>query len=116
MLDGRFGADIDAGAVPVLPGALELAHRGVVPGGTRRNLEHVTPHTDFGTADPSTRLLLADAQTSGGLLIASAQDRLDGLLENLAAARTPAAAVVGRLVAGPPGRIRVSGEPAPAPS
>jgi len=63
-------AVIDAAAVPFLEGAREAVRDGYVPGGTRRNLAWVTPVTDFGDTDEETRLLLADAQTSGGLLLA----------------------------------------------
>jgi selenide,water dikinase len=63
-------AVVHAAAVPYLDGAREAARAGYVSGGTRRNLDWVTPHADFGAADEETRLLLADAQTSGGLLVA----------------------------------------------
>lgn len=63
-------AVIDTAAVPYLSGAREAVRDGYVPGGTRRNLDWVAPHVDFGRADDETRLLLADAQTSGGLLLA----------------------------------------------
>ncbi|MFJ2566221.1 selenide, water dikinase SelD [Streptomyces sp. NPDC087568] len=63
-------AVIDTAAVPYLDGAREAVRDGYVSGGTRRNLAWVEPFTDFGGADAGTRLLLADAQTSGGLLIA----------------------------------------------
>ncbi|MDT0377564.1 selenide, water dikinase SelD [Streptomyces sp. DSM 42041] len=61
---------LDAGAVPYLPGAREAVRDGFVSGGTRRNLEWVAPHTDFAGVPEEARLLLADAQTSGGLLLA----------------------------------------------
>ncbi|MFV2177941.1 selenide, water dikinase SelD [Actinomadura sp. LOL_016] len=63
-------AVVDAAAVPYLDGARAAVRDGFVSGGTRRNLDWVAPHTDFGTAAEETRLLLADAQTSGGLLVA----------------------------------------------
>ncbi|WP_181798777.1 selenide, water dikinase SelD, partial [Streptomyces sp. WELS2] len=63
-------AVLDTAAVPYLEGAREAVRDGYVSGGTRRNLEWVAPHTDFGDTDADTRLLLADAQTSGGLLVA----------------------------------------------
>ncbi|MFB7328132.1 selenide, water dikinase SelD [Streptomyces sp. NPDC056190] len=63
-------AVIDTAAVPYLDGAREAVRDGYVSGGTRRNLAWVEPSTDFGGTDADTRLLLADAQTSGGLLIA----------------------------------------------
>ncbi|MFD3625213.1 selenide, water dikinase SelD [Streptomyces sp. NPDC058726] len=76
-------AVIDTAAVPYLDGARRAVRDGYVSGGTRRNLEWVTPSTDFGTADEETRLLLADAQTSGGLLVAG---------------EVPGAPVIGELV------------------
>jgi selenide,water dikinase len=63
-------AVVDTAAVPFLQGAREAVRDGYVSGGTRRNLEWVAPYTDFGDTDADTRLLLADAQTSGGLLVA----------------------------------------------
>ncbi|MGW7691800.1 selenide, water dikinase SelD [Streptomyces asiaticus] len=76
-------AVVDTAAVPYLDGAREAVRDGYVSGGTRRNLEWVVPFTDFGDTDPATRLLLADAQTSGGLLVAG---------------EVPGAPVVGELV------------------
>ena len=61
---------IDIARVPYLAGAREAVRDGYVSGGSRRNLEWVTPWTDFGGAGESDQLLLADAQTSGGLLVA----------------------------------------------
>ena len=67
----KIGVTIEAADVPLLPQARELAEQGVVPGGSRANLEFFSAVTDFGPAvDATTRLLLADAQTSGGLLLA----------------------------------------------
>jgi selenide,water dikinase len=63
-------AVIDAAAVPYLDGARAAAEAGYVSGGTRRNLDWVRPHTDFGRTGDIDALLLADAQTSGGLLVA----------------------------------------------
>ena len=66
-------AVIDADAVPYLDGARDALDAGYVSGGTRRNLEWVTPHIGWSgraATDERERLLLADAQTSGGLLVA----------------------------------------------
>lgn len=63
-------AVIDAAAVPYLDGAVEAARAGYVSGGTRRNLEWVAADADLDAVDELTALLLADAQTSGGLLVA----------------------------------------------
>ena len=63
-------AEVDAAAVPYLDGAREALAAGYVSGGTRRNLEWVRPHADLTAIDEAEALLLADAQTSGGLLVA----------------------------------------------
>ncbi|MFI7601994.1 selenide, water dikinase SelD [Actinoplanes sp. NPDC049681] len=63
-------ARVDAGAVPYLDGAREALAGGYVSGGTRRNLDWVLPHADTGGLSTEELLLLADAQTSGGLLVA----------------------------------------------
>jgi selenide,water dikinase len=64
-------AVVDAAAVPYLDGVHESAAAGYISGGTRRNLAWVAPHADFGSVDEVEQLLLADAQTSGGLLVAA---------------------------------------------
>jgi len=56
--------------VTLIDGARTAARAGHVPGGTRRNLDWVAPHADLGDVAEEDLLLLADAQTSGGLLIA----------------------------------------------
>jgi selenide,water dikinase len=92
----------------VLPHALSLAARGVMPGGTQRNLEAAADVEWADDLAPHERLLCVDAQTSGGLLLAAPPASEGPLLEALREAQTPAAAVIGRLVAGPAGRIRVA--------
>ncbi|MEJ2871321.1 selenide, water dikinase SelD [Actinomycetospora sp. OC33-EN08] len=62
-------AVIDAAAVPYLDGAREAVRDGFVPGGSRRNLDWVAPESDLDAASEADRILLADAQTSGGLLL-----------------------------------------------
>ncbi|WP_433292960.1 selenide, water dikinase SelD [Actinoplanes sp. CA-030573] len=63
-------ARVDPAAVPYLEGAREALRDGFVSGGTRRNLDWVRPHLDAGGTSEDELLLLADAQTSGGLLVA----------------------------------------------
>lgn len=66
---------VQADRVPLLAGTRELAARGVVPGGSRGNLEFVSDRTAFAdSVDETTRFMLADAQTSGGLLVALADE------------------------------------------
>lgn len=101
-------AEIVAAAVPLLPHVADLVERGCVPGGTKRNQEAVAGAVTWDRAvDATTRVLLADAQTSGGLLLAVRPAALDGLLQDLTARGTPAAAVIGTVVAGDPGLIIV---------
>jgi selenide,water dikinase len=63
-------AVVDAAAVPYLAGARAAVAEGFISGGTRRNLDWVRPHTDLSAVSDDEALLLADAQTSGGLLLA----------------------------------------------
>jgi selenide,water dikinase len=89
-------AVIDAAAVPYLDAVRSSAEGGFIPGGSRRNLDWVRPHLHAGrihTAnDELELLLLADAQTSGGLLVG---------------AQLPGHPVIGELVDGPPGVITI---------
>jgi len=71
LVASAVDATLDASCIPVIPGAAALARAGIAAGGTERNLAHVDPHVRWGALDQSERLLLADAQTSGGLLIAT---------------------------------------------
>jgi len=104
-----MAAELDAAAVPLLPKAMELAERGAIPGGTKRNREALEPHVTFGAEVPEPlRLLLFDAQTSGGLLIAIAADQTDALVTALEREGTPVAVRIGRVARGTAGSIRVS--------
>jgi selenide,water dikinase len=104
-------ADVDAGAVPFLVGALDLARDGLAPSGTRRNLEFLEGHVDWDDHPEWERLALADAQTSGGMLIAIPEERAPAL-EAALAARGIAAPTVGVVTGGEAGRIAVRGHPA----
>ena len=88
-------ARIKASQVPLLPGALELARRGVGPGGTGRNKSHFGDHVSLPPhLEPALMDLLFDPQTSGGLLLSVAGDKKETLL-NALAERGVAASVVG---------------------
>jgi selenide, water dikinase len=99
-------ADVEAGAVPLLPGVLDLARRDVVASGTKRNLAWLNATTEWGELTEPERIVLADAQTSGGLLIATPDPA--ALVAELDA-RGVEHAVVGSITSGEPGRIRVGG-------
>jgi selenide,water dikinase len=100
-------ARIDAAAVPLLGGALDLAQRDVVPSGSKRNHAWLEPALDWGDLTLPEQIVLADAQTSGGLLLATG-DRHE-LLRGLTARGSLAAAVIGEVIEGEPGTISVSG-------
>jgi selenide,water dikinase len=104
-----IGAEIWFDRVPVLPGARETIAKGITPGGTRRNLEHYTPEITWdGPFSDADKKLLADPQTSGGLLFAVAPDRCNALVEALEQEAALAHAVVGRFVEGAGLRITPS--------
>jgi selenide,water dikinase len=92
------GADLWFDRLPLLPEAAALARQGVVPGGTKRNLEYVEPWTIFDEAlEPWQRLLSADAQTSGGLMLSVSAEKAPQVVRALTARRTPVAVVIGRI-------------------
>lgn len=100
-------ATVDAAAVPLLPDAERLADAGEVPGGTHNNERFLASRVRWSSSvAPARQIVLTDAQTSGGVLIAvppDASGRLLGELER----RAVRAAVVGELVAGEAGQIEV---------
>jgi selenide,water dikinase len=99
-------AVVDASEVPVLDGVLDLAQRDIVAGGTKRNLAWLRPTTEWGDLTEPERIVLADAQTSGGLLLATEEP--DALVVALGE-RGAAGQRVGEVIAGEPGRIAVRG-------
>ena len=105
LLASGVAAEVRASAVPTIDGALDLARSGVVAGGTQRNHAYVAPHVDWGELAEPEQLLLADAQTSGGLLVATREP--DALLAALAA-KGVTGHVVGHVVDGQPGAVTVS--------
>jgi selenide,water dikinase len=108
MLGSKAAAQIYRSAVPVLPGTMELITGGFVSGGTVRNLEAVAHAVTYhpGVPDPD-RILLSDAQTSGGLLMSVPQANVDALTRELKERGTPHAAIIGEVVPGDAGHIFV---------
>jgi selenide,water dikinase len=95
------GAVIEASAVPVLDGVRRLVEEGVYAGGSERNLASVRPFLTSNGADEITIRILADAQTSGGLLISVPAARSDALAADLIEAGALVADVIGEIVEGP---------------
>ena len=104
-----LGARLRYADVPLFDGVEAFLDQGLCPGGTRGNLEHPAPDTAFpADLDEGRRLMLADAQTSGGLLMAVPAAGLDGLLAALGDRDLPVRAVVGAVVESDrPGHIDV---------
>jgi selenide,water dikinase len=85
--------------VPYLDGVWELVEEGIVPGGTRRNLTSAEPLARWGSGvGENARLVLCDAQTSGGLLMAARPERIDRLLAELRGRGVQTAAVIGEIL------------------
>jgi len=101
-------ATVRLGQVPILEEAWELARRGMVPGGTQRNRAALEGAVSWDGIDEEGQILLCDAQTSGGLLIAVPEARLDRLLRSLRAGNVPAAAVIGEIDGAGQGEITVT--------
>jgi selenide, water dikinase len=87
----------------------DLVEQACIPGGSRENLVATTVAVDWGSTDDPRRILLTDAQTSGGLLLCVPAAKLEKVLGLLRQRRTPCAAVIGRIIAHRPRgrRIRV---------
>ena len=84
MKGSGLSAEIDSSAIPFLPGAVELATSGIIPGGTRDNRDYTNPFAKYADGISEVRqLLLNDAQTSGGLLIAVVVNKAEELLRRL---------------------------------
>lgn len=101
-------AVLNLSAIPILPGARDLVESGVAPGGTRRNLDTVGRQVEWD--DPikvTDQLLLCDAQTSGGLLIAVGPDKAD-LLMNALAAQSVYGSIIGEVAEAQPTAIQVT--------
>ncbi len=101
-LESGVQATIEVASVPQLPGSRDLAAQGAIPGGSRRNLAWSESFLDAGGHDELTRLLLADAQTSGGLVFGVPPVRTDDALARLADGGHTAARI-GRTSSGPAG-------------
>jgi selenide, water dikinase len=97
--ESAVSLEIDYPSLPVLPGVHDYIAREIVPGGTERNLVAVSPEVAWPVDFPeSARFLLADAQTSGGLVISVPPDRADQLIAAIEREGAPCAVVIGRVV------------------
>jgi selenide, water dikinase len=102
-------ATVRLSAVPVVEAAWTYVRAGIAPGGTHANWRFLADSVTYDDGvDKASQLVLCDAQTSGGLLIAVAPGDADKLVSELIARGTPCATVIGSLEAGPSGTIHVT--------
>ena len=106
LLGDRLDAELDFASIPVLAEAFDLAARGVMPGVSKRNYEAASERVEAPTLDDAQRLVLFDAQTSGGLLMAVRPSEEESLLRALER-RGITGHVIGAVTSGT-GRIRVA--------
>ena len=98
-------AEVDPSSVPMISDEIaDLIVQDCIPGGSRENFAATTVAVDWGSTDDSRRILLTDAQTSGGLLLCVPETKLEKVLGILRQRRTPCAAVIGRIIAHRPRR------------
>lgn len=111
MVEGSgVGARVSMGEVPLIRGARGLAEEGIAPGGTQRNLASLEEKVIWeGDVPEAMKALLADAQTSGGLLISVSEERVEKLMGALEERGVVGVRVIGEIVPEDAGVIRVYG-------
>jgi len=109
IANSKMGMEIKVSAIPIFAAARKLAEIGLVPGGTRRNMEYYRSHIkqDCEISDEM-RDILFDPQTSGGLLIAVSSDTADELIRKMHRSKITDAAIIGRIVDKPKGKIVIT--------
>ena len=100
MADGSdVSIKIDSAKVPTLPSVMELIEMGCIPGAAFRNQEFTEANCHFETSvDYNHKMLVLDAQTSGGLLMTVKTDDVKNIIEELKQSGYPSSCVVGEVV------------------
>jgi selenide, water dikinase len=102
LLSSKVSAVIEHEKIPLYPRVNEMVAMGMIPGGAYRNLEYMMPHVNWEGADEikdDILIIMADPQTSGGLLFAVAPEKSDAFLKTLKAKNT-LGQVIGRIIKG----------------
>ena len=109
MIDGTdTGMVLESTAIPYIPQAKDYAIKGLLPGGLHRNRQYRGHMVEFADDIPEyISDILFDPQTSGGLLIALAANKAEGLLAEMHAEGIPDAAIIGEITGEPAGKIVV---------
>lgn len=104
----KVGITLYAGQVPIIPDALTFASKGFLPAGSNRNRQFCSRQVDIATGvDPLLIDVLADAQTSGGLLISVPENKTAILIQRLLDKKTPVASIIGEVTGEREGFIQV---------
>ena len=91
----EVSASINLSEINFLPGAYDLANEGIIPGGSKRNLDHAENFVNFSDSlSPIQKLLVCDAQTSGGLLISLPESRANSFISNFGDQAT----IIGKII------------------
>lgn len=109
LVSSNVGAEIDHRKVPLYPAVRDMVAMGMIPGGAYRNLEYIKPHISWQGAaaeKDDALIILADPQTSGGLLVAVSAEKADRYLSDLNK-RGASGSIIGRITAAAPGNIIV---------
>ncbi len=110
MMAGGVAAHISWPNVPLLRGVMDLAKQGIAPGGTLSNLASLGPLVTWDeSVTHEMKIILSDAQTSGGLLMSVPSGRLEELLKELAGHGVQVTAVIGEVADGEAGAVHVTG-------
>jgi selenide,water dikinase len=112
VVASKCGATIWVDSVPVIPAAWRYVRDGVASGGTNANWRFLRESVSYAAdVDKAEQLVLCDAQTSGGLLIAVVPEHAKELVVALEAKGTACATIVGELTEGPAGHVNVVATP-----
>jgi selenide,water dikinase len=105
----NVGMRLSYGALPVLPGTMDLLKEGCFPGGTKKNWLHFQQWIDFDKSlSNEEQLLCCDAQTSGGMVISVPAAKADAMVASLRKHNALAAVIIGDVVADHPGRLAIT--------
>ena len=96
----QVSAEINASALPLIsPEVATFIDNGCVPGGTLKNLAHASKQTQFSEQLTETqKIIYADAQTSGGLLLSVPEENLNAVMETLEETEAPCAVIIGKTI------------------
>lgn len=97
----NVSAELDASVLPLMsPEVLDLIAAGCVPGGSHKNLAHAAHYTTFAeNVSEAQKIIFADAQTSGGLLLSVPEENLTAVMDILEETSAPCAVIIGRTIA-----------------